>query len=126
MAKITITYALLLLALGVGFFFYTGGTHYTALIPAAFGFLFFGLGILSLVKPSLNKHLMHAAAMLAVLAIAGSASGVVAILKNVTGGAVAASPAATEKTMMFFLSVAFLAMCVRSFIMARRARKIGA
>ena len=117
----TILFGLLLVVLGV--IGYTGATpaHVTALIPAFFGAAFVVLGALA-TRPSLLKHAMHAAAVLGVLALLGSARGVPDALRLLAGGAVGRPAMATSQGVMFLLSAIFIALCVRSFIAARRAR----
>ena len=66
MPIVTIVVGVALVALGLVGFYGTGATHYTALIPAGFGAVFFLLGLVAL-KASLRKHVMHAAAILGLL-----------------------------------------------------------
>ncbi|MEL6890419.1 MAG: hypothetical protein AAFP84_02380, partial [Actinomycetota bacterium] len=44
----------------------------TSLIPAFVGIVFVAIGFVARAKPDLNKHLMHVAAAVALLAILGS------------------------------------------------------
>lgn len=125
MAKITIVFGVLLLLLGVGGYVLTGMASPTALIPVVPGLILVALGAASAAKPSLNKHLMHAAATLALLGILGTASGVIKYAKWF-GGTEPARPAAVRaQAIMCVLLVVFLVLCVRSFIAARKARQAG-
>ena len=90
----------------------------TALIPAFEGGLLILLGLVAL-NESLLKHAMHGAALVGVLGLIGgavrfgqvmAAGGTLDGLKaQVTGG-------------MALLSLAFVALCVNSFIQARRRK----
>ncbi len=115
MAPITLVYSALMIALGVGVYFATGTPSVTALIPAFFGAAFLLLGLLAL-KSAMRKHAMHAAAALALIAFVVPAGRLV--LKGIGDKPLAAA----EQGIMALLSAGFLALCVRSFIAARKAR----
>lgn len=124
MAKLTITLGVLLIVLGVAGFVMTGSEHYTALIPAGFGLLFCVTGLLAL-KPSMRKHAMHAAAMLGVIGFFGTMMGLVKAIKWAAGAAPERPAAVISQAIMAILCVGFVALCVRSFIQARRARELA-
>ena len=67
MAKLTAVFGLLLI--GNGIYGYTAGesASFTALIPAFVGIALLLCAIGSIVKPALNMHLMHVAALLGLL-----------------------------------------------------------
>lgn len=115
MARVTLIYGLLMIALGVGMYFGTGTPSVTALIPAFFGGVFLLLGLLAL-KDQLRKHAMHAAAALALVAFVASVG---VLLARGTAKPLAAA----EQAIMALLSAGFVGLCVRSFIQARRARR---
>ncbi len=114
MARVTIVYSLLMMALGLGMYLGTGTPSWTALIPAFFGAVLLTLGLLAF-NDNLRKHAMHAAAALALLAFLASAGVLIA-------RGFARPLAAAEQVIMAFLSAGFVGLCVRSFIQARRAR----
>ena len=91
----------------------------TALIPAYFGAALVVLGLVAL-KESLLKHAMHLAAMLGVLGFlaAGWRLLKARIDKGTVQGVAGASTAA-----MTVLCALFVALCVNSFIQARRRRR---
>jgi len=125
LAKLTIVFGVLLVLLGVGGYFGTGSQSYTALIPAIPGLLFIILGALAVAKPSWHKHLMHAAAALALLGFFGTIGGFVKYLQWF-GGTEPERPAAVRAmAIMCVLMVVFVVLCVRSFIAARKARQAG-
>jgi hypothetical protein len=118
-ARISIVFGLLLIALGVGGFFGTGSAHPTALIPAGFGAALAALGLLAL-KEARRKHAMHAAAVVGVIGAGGAA---VRLLQPLFGDKGIEHPVAYGCTAaMAVLSLAFVALCVNSFVQARRRR----
>ena len=119
MPQISILSGLLLIALGIfGAYFSSahGGNMVTALIPLYFGVIFAMLGLLSLARPGLRKHFMHGLAMLTLLgALMAAVSGAVRWEQM--------QPVARASAIvMMLICLATLALCVRSFIEARRAR----
>lgn len=125
MARITIVFSILFIALGVGSYFGTGGVSVTALIPAFFGAVLLVAGLLAL-KDNLRKHAMHGAAGLALLGIVATVPGVVKFFQWLGGGDIARPDAAKAQAAMCLLTVLYLALSVRSFINARRARQAQA
>ena len=96
----------------------------TALIPAGFGAVFGILGFLA-GNESIRKHVMHGAAMLALLGVFGSLRGVLS-LPAVLAGTAERPAAAISQTVMAVVCVVLLVIYVRSFIAARKAREAGA
>ena len=92
----------------------------TALIPAGFGALLILLGLFSLFKPLVRKHLMHAAAMVGAIGALGGL-GMFAARIGSKGFTLATGSMLT----MGVLCVIFVALCVRSFIAARRGGAIN-
>lgn len=91
----------------------------TALIPAAFGVLFLGCGVLAL-QESLRKHAMHAASAVALL---GTIGGLVPIVMSLLNGTFGARPLALALQIgMLVMCGEMLALCVMSFVQARRQR----
>jgi hypothetical protein len=90
----------------------------TALIPAGFGAVLLLLGFFAAIRPGARKHLMHAAAAVGALGFIGSAPMfVVGIIRKGFVLSVAAQLA------MAILTGVYVALSVRSFIAARRARQ---
>lgn len=125
MAKVTIVFAILFIALGVVGFVATGSQHPTALIPAALGVLLGIFGALALSPdPKRRKLFMHINVTLGLLGFLGTIAGLIEWFKML-GGAVVKNPPATEsKAAMALLCVIYVALCVRSFIAARKARLV--
>jgi hypothetical protein len=93
---------------------------YTSLIPAGIGLLIEICGALSLSKPGLRKHLMHVAAMIGVIGFVGG------FMPVYRGGFDLGKASVIVGLIMSALCFVFVALCVRSFIAARKARKAAA
>ena len=118
MAFTTIVFGLILTCLGFLGYFLTGTSSFTALIPAAFGVLLLVLGFLAR-SESARKHAMHAAAAVALVGFLGA---LMSLLRTPAG--VRSAAAVYSQVAMVVLTGVFVALCVRSFIAARRARSI--
>ena len=89
----------------------------TALIPAIFGILLVLFGAFSRMNEGLRKHLMHAAAVVALLGFLATAGRLLSKFSELTMSAAALSQIATA-----LICLVFLIMAIRSFSAARRAR----
>jgi hypothetical protein len=116
MATTTSLFAVILLLLGIGSYLLTGRVSATALIPAYFGAVLGLLGNLAR-RDHLRKHAMHAAAMVGLLGMAGA---LYSLFRAPLGSR--SVIAEGSQALMAGLMAAFLVLCVRSFIAARRAR----
>ncbi|MCC7205494.1 MAG: hypothetical protein IT441_10470 [Phycisphaeraceae bacterium] len=107
-------------------FFATFHAAPTALIPAYFGLAIALAGVAAIIKPAARKHAMHAVAVLALVGLVMPGFMVVRTLIAAAGGAEIARPAALvlQATMAVACGL-LLALCVRSFIAARRPRPAG-
>ena len=124
MPKITLLTGSLLIVLGILSYVLTGMESKTALIPAIFGIVYVILGALGY-KDNLRKHVMHVAAALALISLFPTFKGTINAIKLITGAAVeVARPAAAyAQGLMFLISLTFLILCIRSFVIARLMRK---
>lgn len=125
MAKTTMLIGALLCVLGVvsyGMGAQTGTAERspTALIPAAFGALLLLLGFGALAMSSARKHFMHGAAAVGLLGALGG-FGMFAARVGSRGFNLATGSMLT----MGILCALLVALCVRSFTAARRAREAG-
>jgi len=121
MPQITIVFGVALCLIGVGFYVGTGTSSLTALIPTFIGLPVLLAGLLAL-KEGLRKHAMHAAVLLGLLALVGSLRGAVQLPALLGGGPVARPAAVLAQSITAALSLVFVALCVRSFVVARRSR----
>lgn len=120
MPRITVVFSLIYIALGLAGYFLTGAVHKTALIPAFIGAVLLVLGLLG-GNEKLRMHVMHAALLIGLLALLGTARSLLKLPAAFDGtaerpGAVFAQAATAV------LSLVYLGLGVRSFIAARRAR----
>jgi hypothetical protein len=125
MAKVTLGFAVLLIALGLVGFLGTGSQHPTALIPTWFGLALgiFGWLAISPSEPR-RKLFMHINVTIGLLGFLGA--GVRAVQEYVHAGAAGVRPdpiAVASQITMAALLLLYVALCVRSFIAARRSRK---
>jgi hypothetical protein len=97
----------------------TGHASLTALIPAAFGLVLALLGIVSRAMDDLRKHLMHAAAAIALIGFILTAGRLVMNLGNLT-----LSAAMLSQLAMALICLLFIILAVRSFVEARRNRVV--
>jgi uncharacterized membrane protein len=110
--KSTIVFAVLLLALGIGAFVSSGSR--TALLPAYVGGVLLLLGGAAAAFGGARRHLMHVAAVVALL-------GTLAPAATLLIRAAQMSPLAlTVNVGMLAVCGALLALMVRSFVAARR------
>ena len=122
MAKITVLFALMLIALGLVGYVGTGTAHPTALIPTWIGLILGLFGALSFSpNPARRKLFMHINVTVALLAFLGSMGEIVRSRFHEAATGVAAQPAAIlSKWSLAGLLLVYIGLCVRSFIAARR------
>lgn len=122
MAKVTVVFGILLVLLGVVGFVSTGSTHYTSLIPSAFGMLLAIFGLLAHTPdPSKRKLYMHVAVTIGLLGFLGTATSLISFVQLMQGRPFPYPAAVEAKAAMAALTLIYVVMCVRSFIAARRA-----
>jgi hypothetical protein len=120
-ARTTIYFGVALIALGIGGYVSSAAVSITALIPAVFGGAFVLLGGLGL-REHYRKHAMHAAAALGLIGFLGTASGLVGLVRLLSGTEVVRPAAVVAQSVMAILTAVFVGLCVKSFVDARRAR----
>jgi hypothetical protein len=118
MPATTRLFGFLLIVLGLVSYVATGRTSVTALIPAFVGAVFLVLALLAR-NPAARKHVMHAAVALALIGALGTLMRVISAVNAGNAG----RPAALAQIAMTVLLFVYVALGVRSFIEARRARK---
>lgn len=123
MAKIAIIIGGVLVVLGLVGFTATGSAYPTALIPTWFGMALAILGLLARIEDAKKRMLwMHIAVTIGLFGFLFP--GVMAVMAYVKahGGALARPQATEEQAAMAVVCLLFVAMCIRSFIAARRGR----
>lgn len=121
MAPITIALGALL-SIVAGVFYVVSQGSVTALLPLGIGLPLLICGIIAL-SESKRKHAMHAAAVFGLLGLLGSLMGAPKWPKILAGQEVERAMAAWEQLLMFLICVVFIALTVKSFAAARRARE---
>ena len=123
MAQVTRVFGIVLVVLGAVYFFLTGSSHPTALIPAVFGFVLFVCGLLANTEDAGRRMLwMHIAVTVGLIGcLFPAVRGGMALARRVTLTPVART-AAQEEIAMAVVCAVFTALCVRSFIVARVGR----
>ncbi|GIW75689.1 MAG: hypothetical protein KatS3mg104_0752 [Phycisphaerae bacterium] len=135
MAKVTIIYGVILVLLGFGAYglglagLMGNKASPTALIPSVFGLILVLLGLVGQFKPSINMHVMHAAVLIALLGCLASAGmGIPKLIRYATDSLPPEAPvrvgAWVTQTLMAFILAVYVAQCVKSFISARRQRRL--
>jgi uncharacterized membrane protein len=114
MAKVTQIVGAVLIAVGVIAYVLTDFASVTALLPALLGLV---IGVLGLVATRIEagQHAIHAALVVALLGLLGSLQPL--------GGLADGEPAAITSLVTVLVCAAYLALGVRSFLNARRARQ---
>ena len=138
MPLVTVVFGIVLTAVGVVSYVLSNAVSVTALIPAFIGVVFIILGALALAKPTLRKHVMHAVVVLALVALLGTAGGIpktISYLRSevliemdqgkvlLSNNEVVRPMAVVAQSIVAILSLIFIAMCVQSFIAARKRRE---
>jgi uncharacterized membrane protein len=116
-ARMTMVTGLILIGIALGGYVPTGAL--TALIPAAFGILLLALGALAR-RSDLRMHAMHGAVLIGLFGFLAAGYRVV---NTALSGTIALPLAFAMQICMAATCGVFVALCVKSFIDARRARK---
>jgi multisubunit Na+/H+ antiporter MnhF subunit len=123
MAKLTMFFGALLLALGAGAYFLLPSHSLHTLIPAAFGLLIVLFGALANTDvPKKRMLFMHIAVTIGLLGFLGTIPGIIGVIHMAAGQVVARPEAAKVQALMGTICLIFVLLCVRSFIAARRLR----
>lgn len=122
MAKLSITYGVIFILMGLISYFGISSESVTALIPAFFGIPMLILGWLAL-NEKYRKHSMHGAAVLMLLGFFGTVGGLIKFFKMIGGEQLERPAAVTVQAIMAVMCLVFLVFAVKSFIDARRNNK---
>ncbi len=113
-----------LIAVGIVAYVATGADSVTALIPAVLGVVVLALGIAA-GREDLHRHAIHGALAVALLGALGTLMNVVELPALLQGDDVERPAAVVAATITFLLCAGYVALGVRSFVAARRARGGG-
>jgi hypothetical protein len=123
MPTLAIVFGLILDAMGVGAYLASGAKSVTALIPAFFGTPILVCGLLAKFLPGIRMHVMHVAALFGLLGTLGGLGMGLPKVGALIAGTLERPMAVSMQLALGTVSLVFLALCVKSFIDARRARK---
>lgn len=125
MAKVTLVFAVLLIAVGLIGYIGTGSQHLTALIPTWFGLALGLFGLLSMSSSEARRKLFaHINVTIGLLGFLGGAAEAIRGYSSAKAkGLVPDQIALTSKLTMTGLLLIYVILCVRSFIAARAARR---
>jgi len=126
LAKVTVVFAILLIALGLVGYFGTGAQHATALIPTWFGAALGMFGLLAMSPDEGRRKLfMHVNVTLGLLGfIAVATESIRGYVHAKSSGVQPDMIALASKLTMTGLLLIYVILCVRSFIAARRGGKV--
>jgi hypothetical protein len=120
MAKVTLVFAVLMIALGLYGFHETGKAHPAALIPAGIGLALGVCGALALSPDERKrKHFMHINATIGLVSFLLDA---VDIFHSCSGSKPVDLDAMVPKLALLWLLFIYLVLCVSSFMSVRRSR----
>ncbi len=126
MAKVTLIFAVLLIALGLVGYLGTGSLHPTALIPTWIGLALGVFGFLAISpNESQRKLFMHINVTIGLLGFLGGA--IEALRGYAHARAAGVDPdltALASKLTLAVLMLIYVNLCIRSFIAARRSGKV--
>ncbi len=126
MAKVTLLFAVLLVALGLAGYLGTGSLHRTALIPAWIGLALGVFGFLAISpSESRRKLFMHINVTIALLGVLGTGAEIIrSSFANLAADKAPNLWALYSKLALELLLLTYVILCVRSFIAARRSGKV--
>jgi hypothetical protein len=116
MHRWTILFGLLLVAIGLGGYYFADAKQPMALIPAVLGIAMFVCGVVA-AQGAMRRLAMHVAALIGMIGFVGP---MVTIFNDITNTAEVLAKGLTSA-----LCLMFVMMCINSFLEARRARKAG-
>jgi hypothetical protein len=125
-AKVTLVFAALLVALGLVSYLGTGSMHPTALIPTWFGLALGLFGYLAISPDERRRKLfMHFNVTIGLLGFLGAGGRALwAYVHAASAGSSPDSIALASQITMAGLMLIYVILCVRSFIAARRSGKV--
>ena len=126
MAKVSLLFAVLLILLGLVGYFGTGSQHSTALIPTWFGLALGVFGFLAM-SPSegRRKLFMHINVTIGLLGFIGAAWRALQSYGHARAAGIEPDKIAlSAQVTMAGLLLIYVAMCIKSFVDARRSRLV--
>ncbi len=123
MPKLAIVFGILIALISPVSMVVSGHFAVTAMIPAFFGIVLILCGVIAM-KPNLRMHAMHGAALVGLVGTLGGLG--MSVPKLLKSEALARPVAVYSQLAMGIIASVFVVLTVKSFIDARRARKLAA
>ena len=115
--RLTLLVGSALIVEGLGFYFGTGMTSITAMIPAFFGIPLIAMSIMATRQPERSHFWMHIAVVFGLLTFLGGGMGVKGLLSSDF------SSSTWAQLLMLVMGGVYTFACIRSFTHARKARE---
>ena len=113
---LTTLYGLFMVIWAFSISFIAESSSMTSMIPAFIGLPLVFIGIISTVKPTLRKALMHIAVLIGAIAFLGGLDFFRSMFSNYYAG--------LSKLMLLITGFIYIYFCVQSFIFVRRQKKL--
>ena len=113
---LTTLYGLFMVIWAFSISFIAESSSMTSMIPAFIGLPLVFIGIISTIKPTLRKALMHIAVLLGAIAFLGGLDFFRSMFSNYYAG--------LSKLMLLITGFIYIYFCVQSFIFVRRQKKL--
>lgn len=113
---LTTLYGLFMVIWGISISLISGSSSITSMIPAFIGVPLAFIGIISMMKPTFRKALMHIAVFIGIIAFLGGLDFFRGMFNNYYAG--------LSKLMLLITGFVYVYFCVQSFIFVRRQKKL--
>ena len=113
---LTTLYGLFMVIWGISISLISGSSSITSMIPAFIGVPLALIGLLSMIKPTFRKALMHIAVVIGIIAFLGGLDFFRGMFNNYYAG--------LSKLMLLITGFVYVYFCVQSFIFVRRQKKL--
>ena len=113
---LTTLYGLFMVIWAFSISFITESSSITSMIPAFIGLPLVFIGIVSTIKPTFRKALMHIAVLIGAIAFLGGLDFFRSMFSNYYAG--------LSKLMLLITGTIYIYFCVQSFIFVRRQKKL--
>ena len=113
---LTTLYGLFMVIWGISISLISGSSSITSMIPAFIGIPLAFIGLISMIKPTFRKALMHIAVVIGIIAFLGGLDFFRGMFINYYAG--------LSKLMLLITGFVYVYFCVQSFIFVRRQKKL--
>ena len=113
---LTTLYGLFMIVWAFSISFIADSSSLTSMIPAFIGLPLVFIGIISTIKPTFRKALMHIAVLIGAIAFLGGLDFFRSMFSNYYAG--------LSKLMLMITGFVYIYFCVQSFIFVRRQKKL--